>query len=291
MALFGRKRKQEEEAAEVVEETKQRSADDAPKKKKKARNERLSSVVAETVFDTVLSSMRSMDGFRVGEGDDVRYVGFALDTDEVGGLSKKTNRDETKGQLIESIKGGRIAVLVGPEQLEKDEIVFIPTKDTVEGLSEFESLFKDATFVPVLIGEDGTIERSKEGFSGWESVEAVAAGASLDGVLGTFGDAKAASSADIAGSPDDGNDIDMGDFEDVDDDDFEDVSTTGVLEPVEPAGGLPEIGDIEEPVAGEALSLDAVAGDLPEIEYELDEPTADAADVAKQAQQSDVSTR
>lgn len=67
------------------------------------------------------------------------FVGIWMDvnTEEVGGFSMKSKRDEQKGMIIECINSGRIATLVTPALQKLGYFVFCPNAATLGAMQDF----------------------------------------------------------------------------------------------------------------------------------------------------------
>lgn len=142
MALpFGKKKKAEAAAQS-----------DAPKVKR--HTETMASVLQESVVETMLSYFRNNSAFVVIHEGRTYYVGLYFDTDTIGGLSKKSSKDEAKGQLIESLNSGHIAALITGELLAMESMVLIPTESTLEAMSEYEIL-RNLKFPLCYVSSDG----------------------------------------------------------------------------------------------------------------------------------------
>lgn len=160
MGLFGKKKKKAEEqagteAVEQVEAEKSTKKAKAEKPKKRKRSERLDSVIKETVVDQVMVDVRENRLFDFKLGDQLWHVALLLDTNDIGGLSKKTCRDEDKGSLVEYITSGRIKIIATPQLLEADCLVIIPDMQSIDAAREF-TLLNRTSFTVVYISDDGS---------------------------------------------------------------------------------------------------------------------------------------
>lgn len=125
---------------------------DAPKVKR--HTETMASVLQESVVETMLGYFRNNSAFVVIHEGRTYYVGLYFDTDTIGGLSKKSSKDEAKGQLIESLNSGHIAALITGELLATESMVLIPTEATLEAMSEYEIL-RNLQFPLCYVSSDG----------------------------------------------------------------------------------------------------------------------------------------
>ena len=149
MALFGSKKK----AAE------QKDGDSAAKQppRKKKKNEMLSSVLDESVPEQVVSEMQANTVCVVENNDgETLFAGMLLDTEAIGGLNKKALRDEDRGQVIEQIQSGRIKAYVPADLMAEDKIVFVPTLQSMDAMSEY-GLLTSAPYTVALTEANGHV--------------------------------------------------------------------------------------------------------------------------------------
>lgn len=174
MALFN---KQKDDAASDERAARRQARREARKNKNKGADESESgvsdkavgsnrsrkdeSVIREMVFETAVSLMKANKLFRVTRDDEDLYVGILMKFSDIGGLSKKDMKDESKGQIITLINSGGIASLFTADLKAKDSIVFIPNKNTLAQMSEFSLLADDLEYELVLVSAyDETIENT-----------------------------------------------------------------------------------------------------------------------------------
>ena len=181
MALFGKGKDKEKDEASAEERAARREERRANRKKKKGddsdepagkksdksvganRSRKDEAIIKETVFETAVSMMKSNKLFRVTRDDDDLFVGILLRFEDIGGLSKKDMKDESKGQIITLINTGSIASIFTADLKSKDQIVFIPNKSTLEQMSEFSLLADDQDYELVLVNAyDETIDGTDE---------------------------------------------------------------------------------------------------------------------------------
>ena len=141
---FGKKKKKDAQAEPVQS--------NAPKVKR--HNDTMASVLRESVVETVMSEFKANSPFVVQFGGKTYYVGLYFDTETIGGLSKKSSRDEAKGQLIESISSGHIAALITDELMQIESMVLIPNSATLDAMTEYEILRK-LSFPLCYVSPDG----------------------------------------------------------------------------------------------------------------------------------------
>lgn len=144
MGLFNKKQENE---------TAQTSAPTVGKKKKDG----MASIFHESVLETVLSEFAANEAFVVTHNGETAYVGILLNTNDIGGISKKANKDEAKGSIIECINSGRMKTLITQPLMENESIIFIPDAITVDAMDEF-SLLTNAPYQFCYVYPDGRIE-------------------------------------------------------------------------------------------------------------------------------------
>lgn len=123
-----------------------------------AKKNTLEEIVAESVVANVLQEARD-NGLLVVDG---RIVGLYIDTEQIGGLSKKQNTDEDRGRFINAVKSSQITVFGTQELLQENKLVLVPNEDEIELLLEYPFLLEqngeDVLFQIVFLNEDGSIE-------------------------------------------------------------------------------------------------------------------------------------
>lgn len=126
-----------------------------PRKKKK--NELLSSVLDESVPEQVVSEMQANTVCVVENNDgETLFAGMLLDTEAIGGLNKKALRDEDRGQVIEQIQSGRIKAYIPAELMAEDKLVFVPTLQSMDAMSEY-GLLTSAPYTVALTEVSGHV--------------------------------------------------------------------------------------------------------------------------------------
>jgi len=123
--------------------------------RKKKPDELLSSVVRETTTPAVIELLRANRPFAFPSG--TAWAALLLSTEEIGGLSKRHNRDEAKGSIIELIESDQISVVATAEMLEAEVLGIIPDPNTLDRMSEF-SLLTGASYGWVVFWQDETGE-------------------------------------------------------------------------------------------------------------------------------------
>ena len=123
-----------------------------------AKKNTLEEIVAESVVANVLQEARD-NGLLVVDG---RVVGLYIDTEQIGGLSKKQNTDEDRGRFINAVKSSQITVFGTQELLQENKLVLVPNEDEIELLLEYPFLLEhdgeDVLFQIVFLNDDGSIE-------------------------------------------------------------------------------------------------------------------------------------
>lgn len=148
---FGKKKKANADASPAVETPVQ----EAPSKKR--RRSPMASIFHESVFETVLDDLRNNEQFIQTVDGVKRYIGIVLDTKDIGGLDKKSRKNEAKGSIIECINSGRIKTYITPELMDLDSLVIIPEPMTLAAMDEFSDL-TDAPYEFCAIDDSGNIE-------------------------------------------------------------------------------------------------------------------------------------
>ena len=131
-------------------------ADQASSKPRKLKkSERLSSVINETVTEQVMSDVRANQRFDVTCEDKLWHVCLFLQAKDIGGLSKKTNKDPDKGSIVECMTNGRIKIIATKPLLDCDSLLIVPDTDTLEAIEEFH-LLVDAPYQCAFVSDDGS---------------------------------------------------------------------------------------------------------------------------------------
>lgn len=170
--LFKKKDKAESEVKEtkdeaiVTSETNKASEEaktepeKAPVKKKKKKNEQMRSVLKDSVVESVVDEMKQLERFSFKKDDKNIHLGLYLNTDDIGGISKKQAKDEAKGSIVEQINGSKIRVLITPQMMDDECIIFIPDALTLSNMEEY-TLLSEAPYTLAYVYDDGTVEDSK----------------------------------------------------------------------------------------------------------------------------------
>ena len=129
---------------------------EAPKASKKKKGG-MSEVLNESVMEHALEVLSQNDAFIVSVDGQDRYVGMMVTAEDLGGLSKKDRKREDKGQIVEAIKSNALQAVITAEMLENEQIIFIPTPETVDMMGEY-GILRNAPFKAAFIDDSGNIE-------------------------------------------------------------------------------------------------------------------------------------
>lgn len=129
---------------------------EAPKASKKKKGG-MSEVLNESVMEHALEVLSQNDAFIVSVNGQDRYVGMMITAEDLGGLSKKDRKREDKGQIVEAIKSNALQAIITAEMLENEQIIFIPTPETVDMMGEY-GILRNAPFTAAFIDDSGNIE-------------------------------------------------------------------------------------------------------------------------------------
>lgn len=129
----------------------------------------MSDVLHESVASAALDIFQKNSDFIVNS-DEPCYIGLLLNVDDIGGLSKKDRRNEDKGQVIEAITAGHISAYISGDMLANEQIVFIPTFETIDRMNEY-ALLRSASYRVVLVNDDAEIQETDKTVTVPEIVE------------------------------------------------------------------------------------------------------------------------
>lgn len=166
--IFRKKKKDENEQ---VDDILQDDVVSKPKKKRgKKKRDGMSSVLHESVMGTVLDDFHENTPFVLEVDGHTKYLGLYLDTEDIGGLNKKSNKDEAKGSIIECINSGRIKTLITADLLEAEDIIIVPDSITLDAMEEF-SLLARAPYRICFVDDDENIELTENSISWQEAMQ------------------------------------------------------------------------------------------------------------------------
>lgn len=139
--LLGKKQSEETDQ-EVIEETTEQTPAAPEKKKRKSKpNEMMASVISETVPQTAVDVLRQNHRFVLADNTSWAILVLPVDVDSpFGGLSKKNQRDEEKGQIIGLIEDDTIQTAMTPNMLVADVLGIIPSEQTIDRMKEYQIL-------------------------------------------------------------------------------------------------------------------------------------------------------
>ena len=144
---------------------------EAPKTSKKKKGG-MSEVLNESVMGHALEVLSQNDAFIVSVDGQDRYVGMMVTAEDLGGLSKKDRKREDKGQIVEAIKSNALEAIITAEMLENEQIIFIPTPETVDMMGEY-GILRNAPFKAAFIDDSGNIEFTDKPLSFDKVVEVI----------------------------------------------------------------------------------------------------------------------
>lgn len=151
MALWNGRKSDKQDDAGSVAVMDHDAGDDGGKAAKNSRAEKpkkvrpddlLSSVIKESTPGAAVALMRENAPFLV---DQHTAAILLLDVTDIGGLSRRQKRDETKGTLIELIQADHITTLATAGMLAENVFGIIPTAETLSRMDEF-NLLVDAPY-------------------------------------------------------------------------------------------------------------------------------------------------
>lgn len=128
-------------------------------KKAKSKNEQMRSVLKESVVETVVAEMFQNEAFVAMRNGKKAAMGLLLDSADIGGISKKQNKDEAKGSMVEQINGSGLKALITSKLLDEEKIVFLPDAMTLNGMSEY-GILSEAPYHIAFAYEDNTVEET-----------------------------------------------------------------------------------------------------------------------------------
>ncbi|MFE9245253.1 hypothetical protein [Nocardiopsis sp. NPDC006938] len=131
------------------------SGDGKKRRKRRKPEEMLASVVRETTVNAAVDLLRQNAPFALPGNNS--WAALALPVANIGGLSKKQQKDEAKGSLIELINHDLIQAVTTRLLLDEEVLGIIPTPQTLERMEEY-SLLTNATYFWMVLSpnQDGT---------------------------------------------------------------------------------------------------------------------------------------
>ena len=130
------------------------SGDGKKRRKRRKPEEMLASVVRESTANAAIDLLRQNERFALPGNNS--WAALALPVANIGGLSKKQQKDEAKGSLIELINHDLIQAITTRVLLDEEVLCIIPTPQTLERMEEYSLLTNASYFWMVLtLTQDG----------------------------------------------------------------------------------------------------------------------------------------
>ncbi|MBB6121576.1 hypothetical protein [Nocardiopsis algeriensis] len=125
------------------------NGDSGKRARRRKPEEMLASVVRESTVNAAIDLLSRNDPFVLPGRNS--WVVLALPVENIGGLSKKQQRDEAKGSLIELINHDHIQTITTRQLLDEEVLGIIPTPQTLERMGEY-SLLTGTTYYWMILG-------------------------------------------------------------------------------------------------------------------------------------------
>lgn len=122
--------------------------------KPKRRRYTMAGVLHESVVETVMEQGFAQNTDFIYKG---RYVGLFFDTAWIGGLTRKSSKDEAKGSIVENINSGRMYVLITAELMDIECMVIVPDAQTIDCMDEY-SILRDVEYPLCYVSDNGDVE-------------------------------------------------------------------------------------------------------------------------------------
>lgn len=154
MGILGTKKKKKGSEVEETEEHEPVAEAARTEGRKKIKpNERLDSVMSESVVSSALQLLRENDRFQLSPE---AWVVLVVSSDALGGLGKKHSSNEAKGSIIEHIEQDQIQVLATAQMLNEEHFGIIPTLETLAVMDEYSLLTKAGYYWSLVqVDDDG----------------------------------------------------------------------------------------------------------------------------------------
>ena len=159
-----KRRKDDASASEEQTDQSQDTAVEQPAKgkakKPKRHAEKMASVISETVPQAAVDDLRNNTAFVLPDEQSWAVLVLAVDTEEFGGLSQISSKDPDKGMIVKLIENNDIRAITTEEMLNADNafLGFIPTKQTLDAMSEFSLLKKQHYYWGVVTSNEQNSE-------------------------------------------------------------------------------------------------------------------------------------
>ena len=125
--------------------------------RKPKRADTLRSVINMPTIEHAIELMRENTDMDVMRDGIPFHVGWLLDCEDIGGLSKNTvRRSEDKGACVECIANGNIEILSTDMLMDENKLVIIPSVSCLEHAREF-SILDEAPYKTIFVADDGTV--------------------------------------------------------------------------------------------------------------------------------------
>lgn len=153
--MFGKKAKEKAIVSDTVDMSAKEVKD--VKSSKKVKRPVLAKFFRESVWETVQVDLMKNEAFIMTDEGQTCYIAIALNVNDIGGITKKSVRDEAKGQIVELINKGNIKAYLTLDFLEDNMLVFIPEPKSMAAMEEF-SLLTNAPYQFCSIHTDGSTD-------------------------------------------------------------------------------------------------------------------------------------
>lgn len=166
MVFFGKKKNKSdasgstEPVQEAVQSTNESDGSDEKGSKKTAKKKKspLYQIFRESVWETVREDFQRNDGFIHTEKDGSdKFVGLVLDVETIGGLDKRSRKNESKGTMIQVINSGKIKTYITCDLMDENCIMFVPDALTLSEMDNF-TLLSEAKYELGFVDLAGNIE-------------------------------------------------------------------------------------------------------------------------------------
>lgn len=160
MGFFGKKGKQPDISNDVSVD-KNISVSEQPEdsaKSKKKKKSPMYQIFRESVWETVREDFQKNDAFIHTEKDgSFKYVGIVLDVESIGGLDKRSRKNESKGSMIQVINSGKIKTYITCDLMDENCLMFIPEVITLSEMDNY-TLLGEAKYELGFVDMAGNIE-------------------------------------------------------------------------------------------------------------------------------------
>lgn len=190
MAFWNKDKSEQGPDSSGAQDAQAQSVPSGRKEKPKKKNEMMSSVLKESVVETVINDFQQNQAFIVERDGEELYVGLFFDTAAIGGLNRKSAKDEAKGSIIEAITSGRMKVLITEGLMDLDSMVVVPDSMTLDCMSEY-SILSGLDYRLCLVDRDGGVETLEQTMTLQQAADVIISGGNvsmyLSDILGGAG--------------------------------------------------------------------------------------------------------